>query len=186
MRRRGEAGLALLVVLLLAALLLISLSAAVPRVLTQGRREKEAELIFRGEQYRRAIGFFYKQFGRYPNSMEELLETNDRAFLRREWPDPMTPEGEWRLIRVGPNGKFIGSVHRGGKDEEGKEEEFAGNIEDLPIAGVASTSREYAIRVYDGYQYYYEWEFIYDPQAEALEGLPQPGPPSEPDQSESR
>ncbi|MEE9235900.1 MAG: hypothetical protein V3U28_10725 [Candidatus Acidoferrales bacterium] len=186
MRRRGEAGFALLAVLLLAALLLISLSAAVPRVLTQGRREKETELIFRGEQYRRAIGFFYKQFGRYPNSMEELLETNDRAFLRREWPDPMTLEGEWRLIRAAPNGEFIGSVHRGRKDEESEEEQFEGDIEDLPIAGVASRSREYAIRVYDGYQYYNEWEFIFDPLTEAIEGLPQPGPPSEPDESESR
>lgn len=187
MRRRGEAGYALLMVLLLAALVLLSLSTAVPRLLTQGKREKEAELIFRGEQYRRAIGLFYKKVGRYPNSVEELLETNDRAFLRRAWPDPMTPGGEWRLIRVGAGGGFIGSVHSGREDQEGEQgRELVGDLESLPIAGVASRSPERSIRVYEGYESYEEWEFIYDPAKEAAEGLSRPAPPSEAEPPGSR
>lgn len=183
--RRRESGYALLVVLLLGALVLLSLSVAVPRLLTQGQREKEEELIFRGEQYKRAIGLFFKKIGRYPNSIEELLETNDLAFLRRAWPDPMTEEGEWHFIRVGPNGELIGSVREvlpgegAGEqtDDEDQEdqpatEDFSGDVQALPIAGVASRSRERSIKIYDGYDHYYQWEFIYDPIEEAAGGQP--------------
>lgn len=110
--RHKESGYAFLIAVLLAALVLVALSMAVPRLLTQGQREKEDELIFRGEQYQRAIGRFYKKFGRYPSSVEELLRTNDRSFLRREFADPMSRDGQWRFIRVGPSGEFIGSVNR--------------------------------------------------------------------------
>lgn len=192
--RRRESGYALLVVLLLAALVLIALAAVAPRVLTQGQREKEEELIFRGEQYRRAIGVFYKKLNRYPNTVEELLRTNDRSFLRREYRDPMTPDGKWRFIRVGPNGEFIGAHSRrstGGRGEGGDEgddedEENGAEEEDtaeppaggsaqadnesLPLAGVASRSPARSIRVYQGEERYDLWEFIYDPTQEALGG----------------
>jgi len=180
--RRRESGYALLVVILLAALVLIALSAVVPQVLTQGQREKEEELVFRGEQYRRAIGVFYKKFGRYPNSVEELLRTNERSFLRREFRDPMTPEGKWRFIRVGPNGEFIGAHGRrpskkpgeedeGGDEGDGEEETeeppaggpAEGDNESLPLAGVASRSSARSIRIYQGEERYDFWEFIYDP-----------------------
>ena len=180
--RRRESGYALLVVILLAALVLIALSAVVPQVLTQGQREKEEELIFRGEQYRRAIGVFYKKFGRYPNSVEELLRTNERSFLRREYRDPMSLDGKWRFIRVGPNGEFIGAHGRrsskkpgeedeGGDEGDGEEETEEppaggppeGDNESLPLAGVASRSSARSIRIYQGEERYDFWEFIYDP-----------------------
>ena len=200
--RRRESGYALLVVLLLAALVLIALSAVAPRVLTQGQREKEEELAFRGEQYRRAIGVFYKKFGRYPNSIDELLRTNDRSFLRREYRDPMTPDGKWRFIRVGPSGEFIGAHTRpsnknpgegdggDGGEEETPEEPPAGGTgggdnESLPLAGVASRSPARSIRIYQGQERYDRWEFIYDPAQEAPgggQGQPRApgGPPRKP------
>lgn len=191
--RRPESGFALLIVLLLTALVLITLSVAVPRLLNQGQREREEELIFRGEQYRRAIGRFYRQFGRYPNSLAELLHTNDRSFLRRPFPDPMTPDGEWRLIRVGPNGELIGSLSvrllggqspgrstgEGGTNPAAPSE---GPNAALPLAGVASRSPARAIRVFQGYEQYDHWEFIYDPtqQAASQPGAPTPPPGSSP------
>jgi len=108
-RRRREGGYALLLVVFLAAILLISLAVAVPPVLHEGTREREEELIFRGEQYQRAIGLFYKKYGRYPNTIDELLRTNDRGFLRKEFPDPMTKDGKWRIIGLGPGGALLGS-----------------------------------------------------------------------------
>jgi hypothetical protein len=56
------------------------------------------------------VGLFYRKFARFPNSIDELLWTNDRAFLRRAWPDPVSRSGRWRLIHVGPAGQLIGSV----------------------------------------------------------------------------
>ena len=107
-----QSGYALIVILLLLAFVLISLSVAVPPVFKQAQREKEEELIFRGQQYQRAIGRFYRKFGRYPLKVEELMRTNDRNFLRRPFPDPMTRDGNWRIIRLGPAGQLVGSKHQ--------------------------------------------------------------------------
>lgn len=211
--RNRQAGYALLVVLLLAALVLIGLSVSVPRVLTQGQREREMELIFRGKQYQRAIGLFFRKFGRFPNSVDELLRTNDRSFLRREYPDPMASDGKWRFIRVGPSGEFIGSVNNalpGGLGGAGSppsgtagpastpatsppesDELPAGDGEGSgPIVGVGSRSTAASIIIYEGFPYYHQWEFIYDPVKEAAGpgqttpgGQPPPGgqPTPQPD-----
>lgn len=189
--RRGEAGYGLLVVLLLLALVLVALSTAVPRLLTQGQREREEELVFRGQQYRRSVGLFYKKYGRYPRSVDDLLRFNDRSFLRRAFPDPMTPEGKWRLIRVGPGGEFLGSVNRPRLPgvpaaPQAAPREFPEGPSTYPLAGVASRSLLPSIRVYRGYGHYYQWEFIYDPAEEAARLRPVPsggapsGKPSEP------
>lgn len=105
----SEAGYILLVVMMMATLLLISLAAAVPSIYVEGQREKEKELIFRGEQYARAIILFHQQFRRYPTSIKELLHTNNLSFLREAYPDPMTRSGEWRFIHATANGVILDS-----------------------------------------------------------------------------
>ena len=52
------------------------------------KREKEAELVFRGEQYMRAGEVYQRRFpGAYPADLETLVE---QRFLRRLYDDPMT------------------------------------------------------------------------------------------------
>ena len=111
-RRNHEAGYTLLLVVFLVAAMIIAAAAAAPNVLTEGRREKEAEMIWRGEQYERAIGLYYKKFGKYPTKVEDLTRvTNGVRFLREAYKDPMNKEdGSWRFIYVGPNGQLIGSL----------------------------------------------------------------------------
>ncbi len=174
--RRRDAGYALLVVLFLAAIVLIALAAAAPRLLTEGQREKEEELIFRGGQYKHAIGLYYKKFGRYPMKVKDLLRTNERGYLRREFRDPMTKDGKWRFIGLGAGGVLIGSQNPspgapgappgpggGGGEEEEPPSVGTGEPGSLPIAGVASRSPAHSIRVYDGATSYSSWEFVYDP-----------------------
>src|ERR1019366_706005 len=110
MRRSDEQGYVLLVFILFAALLLAGLSTIIPKAVFEGRRDKEEELVFRGLQYRHAIQLFYRKIGRYPNSVEELEKTNGIRFLRRRYKDPMTKNGEWRLIHLGPGGVFVGAL----------------------------------------------------------------------------
>jgi type II secretory pathway pseudopilin PulG len=98
---RNQRGYALLVVLLLLAMILLAAMAAAPRLAQQIRRDREEELIHRGTQYARAIKRYYKKFGHYPASLEQLEDTNHLRFLRRRYPDPMTPDGKWRIIHVG-------------------------------------------------------------------------------------
>ena len=111
-RRSNEAGYTLLIVVFLVATMIIAAAAAAPSVLTEGRREKEAEMIWRGEQYERAIGLYFKKFGKYPTKVEDLTRvTNGVRFLREAYKDPMNKEdGAWRFIYIGPNGQLIGSL----------------------------------------------------------------------------
>ena len=52
-------------------------------------RDREEEMRHRGTAYMRAIQHFYKKFGRYPNKVEELENTNNVRFLRKRYTDPM-------------------------------------------------------------------------------------------------
>lgn len=110
--RRGEKGFALIFVLFLVALLIVGGSVVFVNRLTEGKRQKEAETIWRGQQYARAIGLYYRKFGRFPTNVDDLVkEQNGVRFLREPYKNPMNKEdGSWRFIYVTPTGQLIGSV----------------------------------------------------------------------------
>jgi hypothetical protein len=97
---RGEAGYAMLLVFLMAAMISIALYRELPRVVFERERDKEQLLIDRGEQYKRAIQVFVRKMNRYPATIEELESTNNIRFLRKRYVDPMTGKDKWRLIHV--------------------------------------------------------------------------------------
>jgi type II secretory pathway pseudopilin PulG len=107
-----QAGYALLMVVFLASVMLIAAMVAAPSILTEGRRQKEEELVWRGEQYMRAVRLFYRKNGRFPQSLDDLSNsTNQVRYLRKAYKDPMNAEdGSWRLIYVTPTGQIIGSL----------------------------------------------------------------------------
>jgi len=91
--RTGTDGIVLIIVMMVATLLLIALTATLPSVYQEGRREQEAELIFRGTQYARAVALFHKQFNRYPVSTKELLQPMGYGFCARNISIPWTARG---------------------------------------------------------------------------------------------
>ncbi len=99
----------LIFVMIAITLLLVGLTAALPRVSQEGQREREEEVIFRGTQYARAVALFHRQFFRYPVNVKELLQTNGMRFLRQEYADPLDPSGKWRFIHVNAAGMLIDS-----------------------------------------------------------------------------
>ena len=109
--RRKDGGYSLLLVIFLVATMLIFGAVATRSVLVQGRRERETEMIWRGEQYERAIGLYFRKVGHYPTQLEDLSkQTNGIRFLRQPFTDPTNKmDGSWRLIYVGPAGQLIGS-----------------------------------------------------------------------------
>jgi hypothetical protein len=113
-RRRGaQTGYALLMVVFFTALLLIATMVAAPRILMQGKREKEQEMIWRGNQYVRGVKLYYRKMGRFPTSLDDLTKpkTGSLRFMRQAYKDPMNSgDGSWRLIYVGPAGQLIGSL----------------------------------------------------------------------------
>jgi len=97
--RNGESGYILLVLLLAFAVLSIGFTVAIQGLEFQIRRDREEELIHRGVQYSRAVRKFIKAFGRYPNSIEELENTNNKRFLRKRYKDPISGK-DFKVLRL--------------------------------------------------------------------------------------
>jgi|SRR5579864_498158 len=84
-----QRGYVLLILLLAVALLSIGFLAMVQNIQFQVKRDREEEMIHRGVQYSRAVRRFFKKFGRYPTTLDELESTNNLRFLRKRYKDPM-------------------------------------------------------------------------------------------------
>src|SRR5512142_3117780 len=83
------------VLLVAIAIMSIMMTVAMPVWRQSAQREKEEELIFRGNQYVRAIALFQRRFGgAYPQNVDVLLQNH---FLRKKWKDPITG-GDFYLI----------------------------------------------------------------------------------------
>jgi type II secretory pathway pseudopilin PulG len=65
----------------------IMLGAALPVWRTTVQREREAELVFRGEQYVQAIELFSRRTGGFPITLNAL---RDGRFIRKLYKDPIT------------------------------------------------------------------------------------------------
>jgi hypothetical protein len=110
--RGGQEGYALLLILFLLLALVLGTLALAPGVLTEGRRDKEEEMIWRGKQYVRGVKLYYQKTHRFPTNLEDLTKPKTGIrFMRQTYKDPMnSTDGSWRLIYVGPNGQLIGSL----------------------------------------------------------------------------
>jgi hypothetical protein len=111
--RRSQRGYAILLVLFFLTLMLLATISIAPNVLTEGRREKEKEMIWRGKQYARGVKMYYRKTGKFPTSMDDLVKPKlgSLRFMRQAYKDPMNAkDGDWRLIYVGPTGQLIGSL----------------------------------------------------------------------------
>ena len=110
---RSQNGYALLLVVFFVTLLVITLAAAKPNLITQDRREKEEEMIWRGRQYVRGIRLYYQKMHHFPTELDDLYEPKTGIrFMRHQYKDPMNKaDGSWRLIYLGPSGQIIGSLN---------------------------------------------------------------------------
>jgi type II secretory pathway pseudopilin PulG len=209
--QQGQQGYAMAALLVALAVMSVLMSAVLPAWRHQAQREKEAELIFRGEQYVRAISLWERRHGpgTRPPNVDVLV---DQRFLRKKYKDPMTPDGEFQLLFAGVNPPA--GAPGGGR---GGQPTAPGGSPQPPITfgptegagfltgaggrggglhGVVSKSRETAIRIYPppgrqvpGMQSgegrrYNEWLFVHAGAAAAPGGgptAPQPGGIGAPD-----
>jgi type II secretory pathway pseudopilin PulG len=61
-------------------------------------RDREVEMMHRGDQYSRAIKRYYKKNGSYPTSLEQLEKANNIRYLRKRYKDPVSADGTWKLV----------------------------------------------------------------------------------------
>jgi type II secretory pathway pseudopilin PulG len=108
-RRTRAGGFTLLGILFLVAVLGVGLAGLGKVWETVSRREKEAQLLFVGDQYRRAIESYYRstpgQVKHAPRALAELLADprfpNTVRHLRKLYPDPIDNARDWELVKQG-------------------------------------------------------------------------------------
>src|SRR5215203_1113310 len=98
---RNDAGYAMAALLVAMALMAVMMSVALPVWRHAAQREKEAELIWRGQQYDRALQLFRRKASApgAPN-LDILIQ---QKFLRKKYKDPITG-GDFELKPVGAMG----------------------------------------------------------------------------------
>ncbi|HUS19338.1 MAG TPA: hypothetical protein VMZ25_06785 [Terriglobales bacterium] len=195
----SQRGYVLIALLFMVAVIMIVMASAAPSIATSIKRQREEELIHRGKQYQRGIQLYFRKFGRFPASLDDLQNTNNIRFLRHKYTDPITGKDEWRLIRFGQAKPrtppaYLGGAQGGrpgqpgGLQSQGSQGVLPGSsaasisrplsgsasMGGGPIVGVASTSEKESLKEIDGKNHYHEWEFVYDPSLDAA-ARPQPG-----------
>jgi type II secretory pathway pseudopilin PulG len=109
---RACGGFTYLGVLLATTLLGLALAGAGTVWSTAARREREAQLLWAGLQFERAIASYYLRGAggvrQLPRSLEELLEDRRgpavQRHLRRIYEDPMTGRTDWELLHASDGG----------------------------------------------------------------------------------
>jgi type II secretory pathway pseudopilin PulG len=132
------------------SIMAVMLGLALPVWQTAIRREREAELVFRGEQYVQAIRLFQRRYaGTFPPNIDVLVQ---QRFLRRRYQDPITGS-DFRPVYAG-TGTPTGDARATGTLRPAT---FPGRG---GIIGVVSTSAEASLRRYNGRGRYNEWSFV--------------------------
>jgi type II secretory pathway pseudopilin PulG len=169
----------------------VLMGALLPMWTTLAKREKEAELVFRGNQYARAIALFQRKFANTaPPSIDLLVE---QRFLRKKYKDPITNDDFQPLyanqatMPAGPGGGGPQSGQRGATGGTGApggqllQQGFGatGATAAGGIIGVTSKSKETSLRIFNGRSRYNEWAFV-NVQTSQQVGGPVGGPPGAP------
>lgn len=179
---RGYAMAALLVGL---AIMSVMLAVAMPVWKTASQREKEAELVFRGQQYARAIGLFQRRAGpgALPPNLDVLVQ---QRFLRKKYKDPITND-DFQLLLGGQaapgstpapdQGRGGGGGNsttpgggRGGFQIGGQTPGAGGTTAVGGIQGVVSKSKAKSLRLFNGRAAYDQWSFVFVPQQQSAGG----------------
>ena len=172
---KNDKGYAMAALLVGMSIMAIFLSMALPAWKTQAQREKEEELVFRGQQYARAIVLFQRKYANtFPPNLDILLNEH---YLRKKYKDPINND-DFQLIyanqqqngqvSAGSQAGAAGSTTGGTVPTQGQQvrppsQTVGGGAPVGPqggIIGVASKSTAQSIRLYMGHDHYNEWVFV--------------------------
>jgi type II secretory pathway pseudopilin PulG len=128
---------------------------------TSAKREKEAELLHVGNEYRKAIERYYLSGVRqYPKNLADLLKDPRQPgtvrHLRRLYPDPITGKDEWGLVKSADGG-------------------FAGVYSLSEAAPLKSAGFAVRDAAFEGKAKYADWQFVYAPAQPAAAKPATPG-----------
>ena len=145
-----ERGYIMVVLLVAMAATAVWMGAALPSWRQQAQREKEAELVYRGEQYARAIALYMrKNNGALPPNVDLLIS---QRYLRKKYKDPITDD----------DFQFIGGLMPGQSSATPPQSGIPGAPQtpgQSGISGVRSKSQAASIRTYYNQTTYAQWAF---------------------------
>lgn len=179
-------GITLLYLLIQLIIMHIMLALALPSWDAWVQREKELELIWRGEQYVQAINYYYLKYRSYPPSIDLLVQQH---FLRKAYPDPFGPDGKWNILTQISQGQAAGDTLPSPPPGQGREpspgqpaERPTGGTTTLTgggIIGVVSLDEGESIIVYKNQRQHNLWRFVFIPQQVRRQPIQQPRPPGQ-------
>jgi type II secretory pathway pseudopilin PulG len=165
---RWAAGFTYLTILFVVAFMGLGLAVAGQVWHTAVMRDREAELLYAGNQYRRAIERYYRSGQQYPRALEDLLKDPRQPgtvrYLRKLYYEPITGKNEWGTVKA-PNGVGIMGVYSPSEDKP------------LKTAGFGIFNREF-----EGAAKYSDWKFVYPSAAQQqlpVQPSQQPGAPQQ-------
>lgn len=106
--QQGSVFMGMLVTVAVVAVMLMEVGTLWSSVL---QRERELELLARGNEIRRAIGLYYAAGNTFPKSLEDLVldrrQPTIKRYLRRVYTDPLTGTTDWGVV-AGPGETIMG------------------------------------------------------------------------------
>jgi len=151
------------------AVMAVLMTAVMPVWKHTVQREKEEELVFRGEQYAHAIGMFQRKTANaYPPTLDLLVQ---QKFLRKKYKDPVTNDDFVPLTQASQAAQAGAQSAQAQPGRGGATTPGATPQAGVPaggVIGVTSKSTDESIRLYKGRSHYNEWAFIYTPPAQAV------------------
>jgi hypothetical protein len=186
------------------AVMAVLMSVAMPVWRHEAQREKEAELVWRGQQYIRAIRLFQAKTQSLPTSVDLLVQGH---YLRKKFKDPITDDefdyigaagapGQFGPGAVGQPGQAGMAIDMAGGGRGGSPMTSGAGSMGMPttsspqvsaigsgtvpggMMGVRSKSKSESIRQYLGRNHYNEWMFLFvNQQPGGVGGRAQPGGP---------
>src|SRR5438874_777499 len=154
-----ETGYAMAALLIAMSVMAVLLTVALPTWRQSIQRDKEEELIFRGNQYPRAISAYQRKYANAsPQTLDVLVEQH---YLRKKFKDPVaiTEDGEFQPLYVQTQAPGTGSGSSTGT-QAGAAGTLASTKPSGGVIGVASKNPAQSIREYNGHTHYNEWQFI--------------------------
>lgn len=134
---------------------------------TNQQRENEQELLFVGDQFKKAITLYYERtpgaVKQFPKSFEHMIKDDryivPQRYLRKIYYDPMTKQKNWGIIKA-PDSGIMGVY----------------SLSDKKPLKQANFKRQYA--EFANATQYSDWQFVYRPFQPVIQtqSLPPPKP----------
>jgi type II secretory pathway pseudopilin PulG len=157
-RLRGQAGYTYLFLIVSIVLIGLAVSVVARQWKTEIKREKEAELLFRGDQIRQAIGLYSltpRVGNTYPKKLEDLVKdpsfSQTRRYLRKLYKDPITND-DFELVK---EGDALKGVRSKSTDTPMKDGNFPPVYQQFALA-----------------QSYHDWIFVYNSSGQSVAKKP--------------